>query len=68
MKVNKEIRGLSRAMLRASSTDGQLDYVARRFTYCEKTASLYRGPKELQASASARIGKAPGQNRDSERS
>ena len=72
MKINKEIRQLSREMLRASFTDGQLDpwqnCVAGRFAYREKTASLHRRAKKLQTSASARIGKAAGQNRDSERS
>ena len=68
MKINKEIRRLSRAMLRASFTDGQLDpgRIASLVDslIAQKAASLHRRPQKLQTSASSRTGKAAGQNRD----
>jgi F-type H+-transporting ATPase subunit delta len=52
MKINKEIRRLSREMLRASSTDGQLDpgrieslvesLIARKPRYCVEILQNYR--------------------------
>ena len=63
MKINKEIRQLSREMLQASFTDGQLDpgRIASLVdsVIARKAAQLHRRAKKLQTFASARSGKAP---------
>ena len=63
MKINKEIRQLSRKMLRASFTDGQLDpgRIASLVDslIAEKPRNYIDVAKKLQTFASARSGKAP---------